>query len=341
MFNLERPSGERFGNLGILRFALCPIALRSIGMACLAVLTLAPICRADPTSQPSLQARLGDHVTHLSVTIGQRNLEHPQSLDRAADYLRDQLKSFGYEPQEVSYRCRGFDVHNIFVDVIGTEKPGEILVIGAHYDSVNGSPGANDNASGTAAVVELARRFKTSRPARTIRFVLFPCEVPPHFQTPEMGSLVFADECKRRGENIVGMISIETIGCFSDEENSQRFPVPQLALLYPTKGNFLACVSDQPSRPFGQRVFDLFRAASTMPVEFAALPAEVPGVGWSDHWSFWQNQYPAVMFTDTAPFRYAHYHKDSDLPGMIDFARMTRVVEGIAKVVESLAGEAR
>ena len=211
----------------------------------------------------------------------------------------------------------------------------EIVVIGAHYDTVSGSPGANDNGSGVAALLALARRFAARPVARTLRFVAFVNEEQPYFQTYAMGSRVYARRCGQRREKVVAAVSLETIGYFSDAAGSQKYP-PLLSAVYPTTGNFIGFVSDLRSLPLVDRVTAAFRRRARFPSEKGAMPSALPGVGWSDHWSFWQEGYPAVMVTDTAPYRYPHYHLASDTPDKIDYDRLARVVDGLVGVVGEL-----
>jgi hypothetical protein len=290
---------------------------------------------------PDLPARLRADVTMLATTIGERNLgQHPDALERAAMWVESRLKeSTGRDVTREPFNSDGQTARNLYVDLPGDKTPGEIVVIGAHYDSVAGSPGANDNASGTAAMLELAARFSKRPHTRTIRFVAFVNEEPPHFQSPTMGSLIHADACKARGEKIVGMLALETIGCFSDAADSQRYPAPGMNLVLPTVGNFIGVVGDIDHRAFIDRVTLAMKSGKHLRVEAAALPGTLPGVGWSDHWSFWQNGYDAAMVTDTAPFRYAHYHKQTDTPDKLDYARMGAVVDATADAVEALANK--
>lgn len=200
---------------------------------------------------------------------------------------------------------------------IETELPGaspEIVLIGAHYDSVFGAPGANDNGSGVAALLALARRLAGKPNEQTLRLVAFVNEEPGYFQTGKMGSFVYPGRCRQRGDRISAMISLETIGYFSNEPGSQRYPALGLGLIYPRAGNFIGFVSNVGSRSLLRDALGEFRRQAQIPSEGAALPAMVPGVGWSDQWSFWRHGYPGIMVTDTAPFRYPHYHKASDTP---------------------------
>jgi len=234
-----------------------------------------------------------------------------------------------------SYEVTGETCHNLEVEIPGRSRREEIVVVGAHYDSVDGSPGANDNATGTAALLALARSMARVEAARTIRFVTFVNEEPPHFQSDLMGSAVYARRCHQRGERIVAMLSLETIGYYSDARHSQHYPFP-LGLVYPWQGNFIAFVANTDSADLVRQCIRVFRSEVQFPSEGAALPSGLPGIGSSDHWAFWQEGYSAVMITDTAPFRYPHYHTTQDTPDKIDFDRMARVNEGIEKVVRAL-----
>jgi hypothetical protein len=169
-----------------------------------------------------------------------------------------------------------------------------------------------------------------------LRFVAFVNEEPPYFLSGEMGSQVYARRCKERGGKISAMISLETIGYFSDAPHSQTYPSPGLGMLYPNVGNFIGFVSNVKSRALLRRVVTSFRKHAEIPSEGASLPAFIPGVSWSDQWSFWQHGYPAIMVTDTAPFRYPYYHSSNDTPDKLDYDRFTLVVSGMEKVIEDL-----
>jgi hypothetical protein len=286
-------------------------------------------------AEVALRAELVADVQALAGDIGERNTARTAQLHAAAEFIEASLVRTGLTPRRESYDLRGQACHNIEVEIPGTRP--EILVVGAHYDSVFGSPGANDNASGVAGLLALARRFAGKPTAQTLRFVAFVNEEPPYFQTEEMGSLVYAKRCKERGDKITAMISLETIGYFSDAPGSQVYPSPGLGLFYPKTGNFIGFVGNFPSRALVRRAVDLFREQKKIPAEGAALPSLVSGVGWSDHWSFWQCGYPAIMVTDTAPFRYPYYHMSSDTPAKLDYDRFALVVSGMEKVIGELA----
>jgi hypothetical protein len=288
-----------------------------------------------PASLDALKDRLFGHIDQISVRIGERNTRHPEGLERAAAYITENFEASGYAVRHQDYTAAGKTVRNIEATLPGAEPGGKIIVVGAHYDSALG-PAANDNASGVAALLELARLMKDATPRLTVRFVAFVNEEPPFFQTEEMGSYVYAREAKARGDDVAAMLSLETMGYYSDEKGSQRYPFP-LKYLYPDTGNFIGFVGNRESRGLVKETLRLFRAASDMPAESAALPASIPGVGWSDHWSFWRFGYPALMVTDTAPFRYPYYHTEDDTIDKIDFYRLARVVDGLAGVIGSLA----
>lgn len=285
--------------------------------------------------EAELAAALEAHVRELAVEIGPRNVFHPEGLARAADYAAAELARSGREVREERFRVEAHEFRNLWVDLPGPEA--ELVVVGAHYDSAGDSPGANDNGTGVAAVLELAERLAGRSLRRTVRLVLFANEEPPFFATAGMGSDVHARGARERGEQVAAMLSIETIGCWLDEPGSQRYP-PPFAWFYPDRGDFLAFVGDLRSRSLVRRCVGTFRRSTPLPCEGVAAPASVPGVGWSDQRSFWAQGWPAAMVTDTAPYRYEPYHTPGDLPGACDFARAARAVVGLERVVVQLAG---
>jgi Peptidase family M28 len=284
-----------------------------------------------------LQIQLKRDVNMLASTIGRRNRDNYQHLVAAQEFLDRELTQAGYTVREQKYTVEGRTYSNLEVEIPGSSLSEQILVIGGHYDSAFTSPGANDNATGAAAVLALAREFVGTKPQRTLRFVEFTNEEPPFFETKNMGSLVYAQAAKERGDEIVGMFSLETLGYFTDTANSQKYP-PPLSLLYPSQGNFIGLISDLDSRELLRNTIRSFRAQAKFPSEGAALPSVIQGVGWSDHWSFWQQGYQALMITDTAPFRYPHYHTWADTADKIDFEKLARVTSGISKVIRDFVG---
>ncbi len=288
--------------------------------------------------EKKLMGRLTSHVEQLTTVIGERNLWNYENLEASEKYISKEFQSLGYTVTTQEYLIQKKPFKNIESHLLGTDKPDEILIVGAHYDSVDGSLGANDNGSGVAALLELARILKTNPPSRSIKFVAFVNEEPPFFQTDEMGSRVYSRNLKDKNEKIIGMISLETMGYFSDEKDSQEYPFP-LNYFYPDIGNFIAFVGDNSSRELVNLSIELFREHTQFPSEGGIIPAWIPGVGWSDHWSFWQEGYPAIMVTDTAPFRYPHYHTYDDTIDKINFEKLARVVQGLSKVIYELGNQ--
>ena len=294
------------------------------------------ISSAAPLSSAEIKLRdeLIADVRILGAEIGERNMARYSQLNAAADFIENSFSRAGLHPRRDTYDLHGRACHNIEAEIRGARS--EILLIGAHYDSVFGSPGANDNGSGVAAVLALARRFARTSSQHTLRFVAFVNEEPPYFLSEQMGSFVYAGRCKARGDQISAMISLETIGYFSDAPHSQTYPAPGLGVFYPTVGNFIGFVANVHSRALLRRSIAFFRKHAGVPSEGAALPAFIPGVSWSDQWAFWQHGYPGIMVTDTAPFRYPHYHSATDTPDKLDYDRFALVVSGMQKVIEGL-----
>lgn len=289
------------------------------------------------SDQEIMRDRLMEHVRVLATDIGVRNASRYPALERAAAYVRATFEQMGYNVNEQIFELGHQPFRNLEVEVVGSERPEEIVVIGAHYDTAELTPGANDDASGVAALLELARMFRGSQPHRTLRFVAFPNEEPPFFHSEDMGSWRYAAAARERNDRIVAMISLETIAFYSDEPGSQQYP-PILGWLYPNRGDFIGFVGNLTSRSLVHRAIRVFRASTAFPSEGVASPEQVPGITWSDHLCFWMHGYKAIMVTDTAPFRYAHYHQPSDTPEKLDYDAMTRVVGGIETVVADLVG---
>lgn len=287
------------------------------------------------------EARLRDDLKRdlerLCGEIGPHNTARYEALFAAESFLTESLTAAGYEVRTQEYTTDNRACRNIEVEIPGTRSPAEIVVIGAHYDSAFESPGANDNGTGSVATLALARAFQGKAPGRTLRFVLFVNEEPPFFKTPDMGSVVYARRCREHGENITAMLSLETIGYYSDAKGSQKYP-PPFSLFYPDTGNFIAFVGNHASWELTGRTVRTFRGNCRFPSEGVATFPQLPGVHWSDHWAFWEQGYDAVMVTDTAPFRYPWYHTAGDTCDKVDFDRLARVVTGLQAVVEDLAG---
>ena len=265
-----------------------------------------------------LAERLRHHVAVLAAHERNADLETP------ARYIE---REFGARFRRQEYPSGGRMVRNIEV---GAGR----IVVGAHYDTVPGSPGADDNASGVAAVIELSRMVSPGK----IRFVAFANEELPYSHGEEMGSFVYASRAREQGEPFAAMFSLEMLGCYSDAPGSQRYP-PLLGWLYPDRANFIAFVGDLGAWRLVRRAHRLFRKHSDFPSQSLAAPAFVPGITRSDHWSFRRHGYPALMVTDTAYNRYPHYHRPTDTPEKLDYERMARVTLGLAGMLEELAAE--
>ena len=287
-------------------------------------------------AETTTTTRLSAHIR--AIASRPHNIDHYDELEKAARYIEDELKALGYEPVPQVFEVDGRAVRNIEVTIEPTQTSTRgTIVVGAHYDSYGDAPGANDNGTGTAAVLELARLLSDLRnkSETRIRLVLFVNEEPPYFKTPDMGSYRYAQLLAQRREPIIGMISLETLGCFSEEPGSQKYP-PPLGLLYPNKGDFIAFVAMTGSRDLMQALIGSFRKHTKFPTVGGVAPAFVPGIDWSDHWSFEQFRYPAVMITDTALFRYPHYHRPTDTPDKVDVERLARIAHGVERMVRDM-----
>jgi Zn-dependent M28 family amino/carboxypeptidase len=280
---------------------------------------------------------LRKHVERLAGEIGERNVWRPAALHAAAWYIREQWQALGYAVAAQAYRTHGLACENLEITIPGASRPDEIVLAGAHYDSVRGSPGANDNASGVAALIRIAALLRGLRPARSLKLVAFVNEEPPFFYFGEMGSKVYAEAARVRRDDIRLMLSLEMLGCYSDAAGSQGYP-PLFRWFYPDRGNFVAFVSNLRSRRALRETVSAFKAHSDFPCESLASPAIVPGVSWSDQLSFWRAGYPGVMVTDTAFYRYPYYHSPLDTPEKLRYPEMARVVGGLARALEALAG---
>ncbi len=284
-----------------------------------------------------LLANLKAHV--VAVASEEHNAAHPEALERSARYVEATLSGLGYAVSRQEFETEGAKVRNLEVRRAG---PGagkaRLVVIGAHYDSAQGAVGADDNGSGVAALLELARLLESVQPAEGLemRLVFYVNEELPWFGTEKMGSLVHARGLAREAREVVAMLSLETIGWYSDAQGSQRYPFP-FNVLYPSTGDFIGFVANPRSRSLLHRVIGSFRRHAAFPSEGAVGLESIAGVSWSDQWAYWKFGWPAVMVTDTAPFRYPHYHTLHDTPDKLDYERLARVVQGLEGVLRDLA----
>jgi len=278
---------------------------------------------------------LRQHVENLAIKIGERNSGDLFSLTQTINYIKEQLDSsltvnqqhFG---PELKYS-------NLEITIAGSSSSKRELVIGAHYDTAIGTRGANDNASGVALLIELAKDLSKKQFSNGIRLVFFANEEPPYFQTELMGSYQYASHARKANMDIICMLSLETLGFYSGEPDSQRYPSP-LNLFYPDVGNFIAIVGNLESATMARRLVGYMREQNFAPVEGGAFPHFLPGISWSDHWAFWKAGYCGVMLTDTAPFRYPYYHTDQDLPDKLDYSKLALLsynLPGLVSMIDS------
>ncbi|MGR2740142.1 M28 family peptidase [Billgrantia sp. Q4P2] len=284
----------------------------------------------------ALRERLHDHVRALSEEIGERHYWRPEALQAAGDYIEHSFQAAGHRPRRQAVPTGSWTFHNIEVVLSGGRLADEVLVVGAHYDTVRGTPGADDNASGVAVLIELANLLQDAELDRSLHLVAFVNEEMPFFGSEAMGSLLYARRAKAEGTDIMGMISLEMLGYFSDEPGSQAYPFP-LDRFYPDTGNFLAFVSNLESRRLVHRAIGAFRRHAEVPSEGLAAPPQLGDIRRSDHWAFWEKGYPAMMLTDTANFRNPYYHGPSDTHDRLDYATMARLTVALANTLEAMA----
>jgi Zn-dependent M28 family amino/carboxypeptidase len=272
------------------------------------------------------------HVEKLAAITPARNEKNLDSLNKAADYIASVWADQGFKVEEQAYVVLGKTYKNLIVS-LGPKDSKERMVIGAHYDVCEDQPGADDNASGVAGLLELTRILKAKESAirERIDFVAYTLEEPPTFGLETMGSFKHAQKMKEEGVKIKLMMSLEMIGYFSDEPNSQKYPLPGLQLIYPTVGNFIAVVGNLSNFRVVRQVKSLMIGGNTEVYSINA-PRSLQGIDYSDHRSYWAFGYPAVMITDTSFFRYEHYHRKTDTPDRLNYRRMVDVVSGLANV---------
>lgn len=280
-------------------------------------------------------ARLEAHVRMLSERFAPRDFLHPEHLDGAAAYIREEFGRATCRTDEQPFEVRGATYRNVIAS-LGPESA-ERIVVGAHYDAVAGSPAADDNASGVAGLLELAQLLRSGPLPVPVDLVAFCLEEPPFFRTPAMGSAIHAQSLRRRGVRVRAMISLEMIGYFVDAPGSQRFPLPWLRWFYPTRGDFIAVVGKVGQGSLVRGIRSAMRRASPLPVHAITAPRWLPGVDFSDHASYWDAGYPAVMITDTAFYRNPYYHTRGDTAETLDYRRMAMVVRGVDAVIRRLA----
>lgn len=278
--------------------------------------------------------------THLRAVASEpHNLAHPEALERSALYIEETLASFGYDVRWQVFEADGAQVRNIEVVLAPASGSARTLVIGAHYDSAGESPGANDNGTGVAALLELARmlRERPLAPKLRMRLVFFVNEEQPYGKTENMGALRHARALAEQEEQVSGMIALETLGYFSSVKGSQRLPFP-FNWLYSDRGNFVAFIGLPGARTFLGKTVRAFRNAGVFPATGTIAPASVEGADLSDHWAYHQLGVPALMITDTALYRNPFYHQPFDTPDTVDYASLARITQGLDQMLRTLAG---
>ena len=276
-------------------------------------------------------------VTHIAGSFGARNYVYYEQLNKTADFIIQTFQDLGYTVKVMLYEMEGRRFRNIIAEDSPRAFSEEVVIIGAHYDSCF-NPGADDNASGVAGILELARLLKGERLTSKVKFIAFVNEEPPFFMTERMGSRVYARQARTKGEKIRAAIILEMLGFYSDKPFSQRY-LPLLGLFYPHRADFIALVGNFRTHAAVKAVHRYFKQHSDFPVEKITAPDFIPGINFSDHWSFWKEGYPAMMVTDTAFLRSPHYHRETDLPGTLDYSRMAKMLYGLKQSIVEYANE--
>jgi Zn-dependent M28 family amino/carboxypeptidase len=290
----------------------------------------------DSAESSAVISVLKEDVLELAGNIGARSTTHYQNLLAASKYLQTRFAEIGYEPSLQTYQAKGHEVSNIYAIKPSSTGDGEVLVIGAHYDSQYSNPGADDNASGVAVLLALMKSLKSASLKRNIHFVCFVNEELPHSHSPDMGAWRYAKFVSELKVPVLGMISLESVGYFDSAKGSQRYPFKFLELMYPDSGDFIAVVGNLKSHTLVSSITEAFHTSSPLKTEGAVLPQFIRDIGRSDHAPFWQRGFQAVMVTDTANFRNANYHQPTDHPNTLDYEKMYQVYLGLNQFLSTL-----
>ncbi len=316
------------------RIALLFVVLAPVAAAFMVV---EPVRTAPPVAWGAARvepAELLRHVEHVVDDAYPRDFLHPDHMAVTARYLADSWRAMGLPVREQRFAVGG----RTFANVIASLGPPttERVVVGAHYDAFEDAGGADDNASGVAALLELGRLLKgRPPPAIGVELVAFALEEPPIFRSEQMGSEVYARGAAGDGIVVRAMLCLETMGYYSAEPGSQQRP-PGIGLLYPSRGDYLAVVGDLGSIALTRKVKRAMRAGSSLDVRSINAPRAIAGIDFSDHAVFWAHRVPAVMITDTAFYRNPHYHTKSDRPATLDYEKLALAVYSVAAAVEAL-----
>ncbi len=316
---------------GRRRLAMRFLAVLS-GAACLAGAVEA--WGGETMDRQEIRQHLEAHLRVLSVELGDRSIFLPENLKAAQDYVSRNFTAMGYALRRQTFRYQGLEVSNL---IVGEEDTQGYYILGAHYDTVEGTPGADDNASGVAVLLEVARLARKLTPPKPWAFIAFTCEEPPAFGTPAMGSRIYAQQARRQQARILGMLCLEMVGYYSKTPNSQSLPLSLKFMGYPTTGDFIGLVSDRPSRHLMERLEAAIKGGCQLPSVSLAVPFGgqlLPEVRLSDHANFWDVGYPALMLTDTAFMRNPHYHGPGDTMDRLDLDAMTELTLGLVNFMQ-------
>lgn len=316
--------------VGGLLLLLCGVGCQEASVA--TVRRVDPSTRGRPAEEriPTLR----DHVEWLAALDPPRSHAHPESMAAAADYVAEAFEASGGGVRRQRFTVGGTDYQNVVARWGPSE--GAVLVVGAHYDVCGDQPGADDNASGVAVLLHLARQLQGVSLGRPVELVAYALEEPPHFGTDDMGSAVHARSLTDDDVEVFGMLCLEMLGYFSDEADSQEYPLPALAERFGTVGDFVVVVGRPADRQLVDAVHSAMAAASPLRCEVLLAPQLVQGVDFSDHRNYWAERFPALMVTDTAFFRNPHYHEVTDAPATLDYARMEQAARGVTAAVRAL-----
>ncbi|WP_146389876.1 M28 family peptidase [Allorhodopirellula solitaria] len=296
----------------------------------------------NTVDRDTIEANLRLHVDRLAGLIGPRTLKKPRTIEATIGYLEGQWSEMGYSNDRECYDALGDEAMNLIVEQPGSKRADEIVLLGAHYDTVSATPGADDNSSAVAVLLEVSRLLREHTGRRSARYVAFACEEPPYFNLDSMGSQHHARESRRRGDKIVGMLCLEMVGYYALHKGSQTVPpaIPKfLHRFFPQRGNFLAAVGNMPSWKLNWQFRRGFkRGTQRMSLFSICLPEKINEIRLSDNSSFWDQGYPALMLTDTSFLRNPHYHQATDTPETLDYPRMTEVTLGVASAMRRLLG---
>ncbi len=301
------------------------------------VLVRGPVVFSVPEKferRPVSEDRLRKDVERLCGELMPRDYGSPRNLDRIARWIGDEFRNAGLDVREQPYVVEGTTFRNVIGTRQGSDPGAGTVIVGAHYDTAGPLPGADDNASSVAALLELARTLPERRPRRTQVFAAFSTEEPPFFSTEAMGSHHFAQEIRNEGIDVELMIALDCVGYFSDEPRSQLVPLTLLRLYYPSEGDFIGVVGDTGAGQWIKKVKRGMRSADALPVLSFRGPSAIPGIDWSDHYWFRRLALPGVLVTDTAMMRNPNYHRPTDLPETLDFEKIAGVVQGLHGVLQ-------